>query len=335
MTKPHGPSLHGLFVGLTTLDCIYQADHPPAENEKVVAQKSLLVAGGPATNAAVAFNQFGGKFGTQAADGQAADGQTADGKGNQATLLSVIGEHSLTSVITEDLQGQGVRLVDLMPTRLAPPPVSSIVVTQATGDRTVITRNAQHMQAQATDISPDILTGIDVVLIDGHQMAVSAQIAQWAKAKDIPIVIDAGSWKPNFETVLALADVVVASANFYPPGCDTPSAVLDYLKTLNITKRAITRGSKPILYCEGNQPGEQASEVEVPQIRAVDTLAAGDIFHGSFCHFHLGHTFTEALLKASRSASFACQYWGTRDWTKIYRMADTDSEEAACKESEN
>jgi hypothetical protein len=52
-------SKQGLFVGLTTLDCLYQADSPPAANEKVVAHKSLLVAGGPATNAAVAFAQLG------------------------------------------------------------------------------------------------------------------------------------------------------------------------------------------------------------------------------------------------------------------------------------
>ncbi|MEM6869477.1 MAG: sugar kinase, partial [Cyanobacteria bacterium P01_C01_bin.121] len=45
------PKAKGLFVGMTTLDCIYRAEHPPTANEKVVAQKSLMVAGGPATNA--------------------------------------------------------------------------------------------------------------------------------------------------------------------------------------------------------------------------------------------------------------------------------------------
>ncbi|MGC1307971.1 MAG: PfkB family carbohydrate kinase [Phormidesmis sp.] len=298
---------HGLFIGLTTLDCIYQADHPPATNEKVVADKSLLVAGGPATNAAVAFSQLGGS------------------EGNQATLVSVLGEHPLTTLLREDVQGQGVALVDLAPNRLEPPPVSSIVVTAGTGNRAVVARNAENMQMAATQVSAALLEGVDVVLIDGHQMAVGAQVAHWAKAKSIPVVVDAGSWKPNFETVLALADAVVASANFFPPDCHSADQVFAYLKTLGVAQAAITQGAEPILYAEG---GDRA-EVEVPQVRAVDTLGAGDIFHGAFCHFYTTHTFTEALLKASRSASFACQYWGTRAWTKIYRMADEDEDPAS------
>ena len=49
----------GLFVGLTTLDFIYLSDRPLTENQKLVAQDYLTVAGGPATNAGVAFNYLG------------------------------------------------------------------------------------------------------------------------------------------------------------------------------------------------------------------------------------------------------------------------------------
>jgi sugar/nucleoside kinase (ribokinase family) len=293
---------HGLFVGLTTLDCLYLAEHPPAADEKVVANKSLLVAGGPATNAAVAFAALGGS------------------QGNPATLVSALGEHPLNALLREDLQSHGVTLFDLAPTRLAAPPVSSIVVSADTGDRAVVACNAVDMQAEASCVSSTLLEGIQIVLIDGHQMAVSAQMATWAKARQIPIVIDAGSWKPGFEKVLALADVVVASANFLPPQCETADDVFAYLKKLNVPQMAITRGADPILYAD--VPADDQGEIEVPKIRAADTLGAGDIFHGAFCHFYLTHTFSEALLKASRSASFACQYWGTRDWTKIYRIRE-------------
>ena len=299
-------SKRGLFVGLTTLDCLYQAGHPPAADEKVVANKSLLVAGGPATNAAVAFAQLGGK------------------EGNQAVLASVLGEHPLTILLREDLQGHGVTLADLAPKTLAPPPVSSIVVSQATGERAVVSSNAVDRQVEASQVSPDILAGVNIVLIDGHQMAVGAQIAQWAKAQQVPVVVDAGSWKPNFETVLALADGVVASAKFLPPGCATADDVFAYLQDLGVPQIAITQGGEPILYRDANNSGE----IEVPKIRAVDTLGAGDIFHGAFCHFYGRHLFEETLLKASRSASFACQYWGTRDWTKIYRMDEVGEDDA-------
>ena len=295
----------GLFVGMTTLDCLYQAKHPPAADEKVVATKSLLVSGGPATNAAVAFAQLGGS------------------QGNEALLLSAVGKHPLTTLLKEDLQEYGVTLSDLTPDRLAPPPVSSIVVTQATGERAVVSGNAVDMQVAASQVSADVLERVNIVLIDGHQMGVGAQVAQWAKAKQIPVVVDAGSWKPDFETVLSFADAVVASANFMPPGCGSADEVFVYLKSLGVAQVAITQGSKPVLFWE---EGEQKS-IEVPKIRAVDTLGAGDIFHGAFCHFYISHLFEETLLKASRSASFACQYWGTRDWTKIYRMTDEDEAE--------
>ncbi|MEM6448766.1 MAG: PfkB family carbohydrate kinase [Cyanobacteria bacterium P01_D01_bin.105] len=297
---------HGLFIGMTTLDCLYQAVHPPAADEKVVASQNLLVAGGPATNAAVTFAQIGGS------------------KGNQATLLSAVGIHPMTSLLKEDLHTYGVTLSDLTPERRLPPPVSSIVVTADTGERAVIASNALDIQVAANTLTPDILQGVNVILIDGHQMAVSAQIAEHAKAQQVPVVVDAGSWKSGFETVLTNADVVIASANFFPPVCQTTNDVFAYLEKLGVPQIAVTRGSQPILYRENGTAGE----IAVPKIRAVDTLGAGDIFHGAFCHFHLAHTFEEALLKASRSASFACQYWGTRDWTKIYRMADDEADEA-------
>jgi len=301
---------------MTTLDCIYQAEHPPAANEKVVALKSLMVAGGPATNAAVAFAQLG--------------------RENQAVLSSVLGEHPLSTLLREDLQWQGVTLADLDAGQLAPPPVSSIVVSAESGDRAVISRNAEDMQIAVDQVSETLLDGVDIVLIDGHQMAVSAQVAEWAQARQIPVVVDAGSWKPNFETVLTVADVVVASANFYPPGCTGSTEVFEYLQSQNVKKIAITQGAEPILYFDAEANDEKNGSIEVPQVRAVDTLGAGDIFHGAFCHFFLTHTFEEALMKASRTASFACQHWGTRDWTKIYRMADDENtSETSSKEIEN
>ena len=301
------PKATGLFIGVTTLDCIYQADHPPTANGKVVALKSLMVAGGPATNAAVAFAQLG--------------------RENQAVLSSVLGAHPLSTLLREDLQGQGVTLADLDRQRLGPPPVSSIVVSAASGERAIISRSAEDMQIAADQVAEDMLDGVDIVLLDGHQMAVSAQVAGWAKAKGIPVVVDAGSWKPNFETVLAIADVVVASANFYPPGCESSAQVVAYLLSQSVEKIAITQGSAPVLYFdEAAADAEKEGFVEVPQVRAVDTLGAGDIFHGAFCHFFLTHTFEEALMKASRTASFSCQHWGTRDWTKIYRMTEDEDE---------
>lgn len=278
----------GLFVGMTTLDLIYLTTRLPSKNEKIVASDYMVSAGGPATNAAVAFSYLG----------------------HQATLLSVIGSHPIRNLIVQDLESWGVAIADLDPHHLDPPPTSSILVTASTGERAVISLNATKSQVKADLLSPDVLQGVDVVLIDGHQMEIGGAIARQAKSLNIPVVVDGGSWKPNFEEVLLSADYAICSANFYPPNCHTEAEVFAYLLNLNIPHVAITRGERSVQYCSAGDRGH----LLVPQVDAVDTTGAGDIFHGAFCHFILHTNFTDALAKATEIASGSCQVFGTRRW---------------------
>ncbi|UKO97083.1 sugar kinase [Nostoc sp. UHCC 0870] len=279
---------HALFVGLITLDLIYLAESAPQNNQKLVASDYTVAAGGPATNAAVTFSYLG----------------------NQATVLGVLGSHPMTELIRGDLTIYNVAIADLDPTINTAPPVSSIIVTQSTGERAVISINAVKNPASITSIPPDILHNIDIVLIDGHQMQVGYAIAKMAKAHHIPVVIDGGSWKPGFEQVLPLVDYAVCSANFYPPNCHSQAEVFAYLRTCGIPHIAITHGEQPITYSSHGQFGS----IAVPSIPAVDTLGAGDIVHGAFCHYILQASFTDALDQAAKIAAEACKYFGTRRW---------------------
>ncbi|MBF2077184.1 MAG: sugar kinase [Synechococcales cyanobacterium T60_A2020_003] len=285
----------GLFVGLTTLDMIYRVEAPPTANQKIVASDTLLAAGGPATNGAIAFQHFG----------------------NRAMILSAVGCHPLSQMIHADVQAWDGAIADLDPQNPSPPPISSILVTETTGDRAVVSMNAVRRQAPVESI-PEELTElirtqtIAIVLIDGHQMAVGRAIALLANEACIPVVIDGGSWKPGFEAVLPLANVVIASANFHPPGCETPEEAIAYLQSLRIPHIAVSRGAEPILF----QMGTQTGEIPIPACSVVDTLGAGDILHGAFCHFYLKNTFPEALKRAAAIASRSCQFFGTRGWMR-------------------
>ncbi|WP_375472417.1 sugar kinase [uncultured Nostoc sp.] len=281
----------GLFVGLVTLDLIYLADSAPKNNQKIVATDYTVAAGGPATNAAITFSHLG----------------------NQATILGVLGSHPMTQLIRGDLANYKVAIADLEPTTDLVPPVSSIVVTQATGERAVVSINAVKTQASSASIPPDILQNVDIVLIDGHQMAVGDSIVQMAKANNIPVAIDAGSWKPGFEQILSFVDYAICSANFYPPNCQTGEDVFSYLSGFDIPHIAITHGQEPIEYLSGTKTGI----VDVPQIQAVDTLGAGDIFHGAFCHYILRQNFTDALALAANIATDSCKFFGTRCWMNL------------------
>lgn len=285
--------VQGLFVGLITLDLLYLTTELPDRNQKIVALDYTMAAGGPATNAAVTFSHLG----------------------NSAKLLGSMGRHAMTTLVFSDLQQWSVAVVDLDADRDSPLPTSSIIVNQATGERAVVSLNAAKSQAPVQAIPSGILQAIDsqaidIVLIDGHQMEVGQVIAQRAQAARVPIVIDGGSWKPGFEQVLPYADYVICSANFYPPHCHSTAEVVAYLKTLQVPHIAITQGDRPILFFSSDHTGQ----ITIPPLQPVDTLGAGDIFHGAFCHFILQSSFLEALTQAASIASYACQFFGTRQW---------------------
>lgn len=275
-------------MGLVTLDFIYLAADVPHPNQKLVAADYIFAAGGPATNAAVTFGYLG----------------------NHSTLLAVVGRHPMTNPILADLDSHQVAVRDLEPTRESPPPVSSIIVTQARGERAVISLNASKSQARPDRVAPDILQGVDILLIDGHQMAVGCHLAQMATSYHIPVAIDGGSWKPGFDKLLPFVDYAICSANFFPPGCHNPEEVMAYLADMGIPHIAITQGENPIQYLDAGSFGS----IQVPQINAIDTLGAGDIFHGAFCHYIGQHNFTDALAAAAQIASKSCLHFGTRSW---------------------
>ncbi len=286
---------YGLFVGLITLDLIYLASSPPQNNQKLVASDYTVAAGGPATNAAVAFSHLGGK----------------------AELLGILGSHPMTQLIRTDLEKYKVTITDLERFGQNPPPVSSIIVTQTTGQRAVISINAVKTQASPT-ASKDILknleantdTYIDIILIDGHQIEVGYHIAQLAKARNIPVVIDGGSWKPGFEKILPFVDFAICSANFHPPNCRTEQDTFAYLDQMGISNIAITHGEQPISYLSE----KEILTINVPKIQPTDTLGAGDIFHGAFCYYILQHSFADALSFSAKVAARSCQFFGTRRW---------------------
>lgn len=284
--------MKGLFVGLTTLDFLYLVEQVPQANQKIVAQQQGLSAGGPATNAAVTFAHFG----------------------HQAQLLSSLGRHPLVQLIHSDLQTWGVEHRDLNPHNDQVPPVSSIMVTRSSGDRAVVSINA----TQATVASPmprdldptSFLQGVDIILIDGHQIPLSQAIALTAQKQNIPVVLDGGSWKPGLETLLPWVTYALCSADFHPPQCLEPRAVFQFLRKYSIPYCAITQGPDPILY----QTAQGEGVIPLTPVTVQDTLGAGDIFHGAFCHFVGQTTFPQALEQASHIAGFACQFFGTRQW---------------------
>lgn len=260
----------GLFVGLAVLDVIQLVDAPPGPDEKIVALDQAVAAGGPAANAAVAFAALGGR----------------------ALLAAPVGAGPLAELIRADLTACGVELIDCAAAPAARgadaagPSVSSCTISAATGERSVVSTNARARPdpAPLSALSDTVAAGApapDVVLIDGHNPLLACAGLDIAERVGALRLMDAGSWKDDAADLPGRCDVVAPSARFHPPGpagaLREPADVAAWLRGRGSDAVVLTRGSAPVLWWCGGRSGSAAP----PAVGAVDTLGAGDVFHGA------------------------------------------------------
>lgn len=281
----------GLFVGLSTLDFVWRVKGYPRPNSKNVVEQRDVFAGGPAANAAVVFSALGGR----------------------ARLFTVIGSHPLSLMVRADLEALGVEVVDAAPERSGFPAMASILVSDPGGDRTVVSTAARGIPDVAFDGE---LADADVLLLDGHLRRASLEAARQARSGGIPVAYDAGTWKDGLDELLRTVDHAVCSEEFFPPGAADHPGVLRYLADLGVPYRAITRGRASVLW----ETEQERGETPVRAIEAVDTLGAGDFFHGAFA-FALtrGDGFEAALAFGAEIATRSCLQFGTRSWLATLR----------------
>ena len=281
-------SARGVFVGLSTIDVLYGVDHFPVPNSKVAANDQKLFIGGPATNAAITFSLLGGK----------------------SSLVTVAGRHTIAEVIRKELREYSIRLVDLDPDFQEVPVISSVSIDKA-GNRNVVSANTGRIPVPPGEVDLKVLHRARIVLVDGHYMERCQAWSRAAKSLGISVVLDAGSWKDGTEELLRSVDTVICSSDFLPPGCRKQSDVFDYLKARGAENIAMTRGSDPVLFSSRSSSGS----LRVPQVKAIDTLGAGDVLHGAFCYYvSIRRKFDAALGEAVRIAADSCRFRGPRAW---------------------
>jgi sugar/nucleoside kinase (ribokinase family) len=278
----------GIFAGLSTIDIIHNVTDFPTRNSKVTAQSQEIIVGGPATNAAVTFAFLGGS----------------------AKLITAVGRHAMAYPIKDECRRFGIEVFDLTPDSDAPPPISSVWVNRH-GERSVVSVNTTRMSIPSIDVDPALVNAAEVLMVDGHAMQASQAWAQAAKSAGVRVVFDGGSWKPGTDELLKSVDIAICSADFRPPGCASDEDVIAFLRTSGVADIAITHGADPVRFASARSAGT----IEVPRVEAVDTMGAGDIFHGAFCFYSAqGREFEDALREAAKMASDSCRYSGTRKW---------------------
>lgn len=210
----------GVFVGLSTLDLIQHVSPVPGPDSKATASWQQLAGGGPALNAAVTFAALGGR----------------------ATLVTRLGRSPVADLVRADLAAHAVTVVDIADIAdhadenytLA---VSAIAVDAEQGTRQIVSTDAGRVKIPCDRLPAqvaDLVGGADVVLLDGHHPdlalatlavlddaeppeAVAPHIAATSSAERVPVVLDAGRWKPAMARILPGCTDVVCSAAFRLP----------------------------------------------------------------------------------------------------------------------
>ncbi|MFW2513398.1 PfkB family carbohydrate kinase [Demequina sp. SO4-13] len=284
-----------LFAGLCTLDVIQSVDRVPGANEKVAAHEMLIAAGGPATNAAVAFAHLGG----------------------DPTLVTRLPRHPLTDIITADLAECGVTL-HAEEDGTDAPVTASIMVTRATGERAVVSPSSGTTALDQPAIPLPPVDGTGAALVDGYHPRTAIAAAKAARASGIPVLMDAGSRKPHTAEVARETDLVIASADLTTPeGSREPDEVFAWLAALGVERAVITRGGGDVLW---RTPGGSGS-VAIERVEVVDTLGAGDFFHGALTWRVATLGISDARLAediawASRAVAPSLTSFGTREWLR-------------------
>jgi sugar/nucleoside kinase (ribokinase family) len=289
----------GVFVGLATLDVIHRIAKPPAVDEKITSTAQFVAAGGPAANAAVTFAALGG----------------------DATLVTALGDDPVAALIRADLAAYGVRVVDAATGTTQAVPVSAVSVVESTGDRSVVSLDAVNSDASPPADLDDLVASADVVLVDGHHPLIACAAARLAAARDTTLVVDAGRWKPVMSDIVPYATDMVCSNDFRMPGSDDADSTAAALVRNGVRTVVTTHGGDPVEWWSNGESGS----VPVEPVEVVDTLGAGDAFHGAYAYFstQIRSGVVERIVRSARVAALRCSVIGPRAWLSKLHVEQT------------
>ena len=280
-----------LFIGLTTVDIQYFVDEFPLPNQKLKTEPPHIYVGGPAANAAITCSFLNGK----------------------ADLITCIGENAFSHFIKDDFIQNNICVFDFAENKSFSPIIASIITTIKNSDRSVISHFPAKTEYDNLAVQEFGISDYQLVMTDGFYPAIALPVCRIAHEQGIPVILDGGSWKPGIEEILSFTDVAICSEQFLPPGCNSIIDVIHYLSQKSISNSAITRGEKSIIWSDS----KNIHEIEVSKTKSIDSLGAGDIFHGAFTYFYsINGDFQESLTRASTVASYSTRYKGTREWMK-------------------
>lgn len=257
------PQIGKLVVcaGTAVIDNVYRVDRFPVTGVKTRATDFQQILGGCAANAAVAVHRLGGR----------------------ARLASVIGgphgkdltgDSILARLSHEQVDTSTVMRIDGVNSSL-----SSILIDRDAERLIVNYRDPVLSEARPQRIER-ILAGADVLLVDNRYPDFVLPIAQAARQRNMIVVLDGEQTNSPSNDLLMAATHIVFSAEGLRAAARTDDleAALHKIADLTGAFIAFTDGARDMAWLAG----DTMRTLPTFRVSAVDTLAAGDVFHGAF-----------------------------------------------------
>jgi sugar/nucleoside kinase (ribokinase family) len=248
------PTASVVCAGLATVDMLLHVPDPIIAGAKHRARDSAITTGGSAANAAAAVARLGG----------------------HALIAAVIGDDMFGEMLRADIAAMGADDA-LVQVRAGLPTPRSAVLIDAAGERTIVNHRAPELHGGGLPLPDPFPFG--AALCDTRWPAGAADLMRAARGAGVPAVLDAEAPVRHAEDALRHASHVAFSEQGledFAGGAD--GAALRRAQADLGVWVCVTRGGAPVLVHDGSG----ITEIATFSITPVDTLGAGDVWHGAF-----------------------------------------------------
>lgn len=277
-----------LCAGGAVQDIIMRVEAFPRAGEKVQASEFLVTSGGQAGNAAVAVARLGAV----------------------TRYIGALGDKNddVANTIIKTFAAEGIDVSRAIRVPGARSSVSTIML-DATGEKMIATRRNKGLSEAVPADPHGAVADLDAVLLDNRYANISLPICEAAKARAIPRVLDLDKPAPPDDPLTQGCTHVIASAD----AMRESTGLTDYVAALKKYGEgytgflAVTDGPNGVYWLDNGDVRHMAAF----KVEAVDTLGAGDTFHGGFA-YRLAETGDEidAMRFAAAAAAIKCMRFG-------------------------
>ena len=279
-----------LCVGVAVLDEIFRVETMPVPHVKTRAREFMAITGGNAANAAIAIARLGGQV-------------IFAGPFGGPAGTDMIGDRILAGLTAEGIDCSHCRRISGLMSSI------SAIAIDARGER-AITNYRDDRLAQARPQDPEALVaGADLVLADNRFPEFVLEVCAAARARGLRIVLDADQPTRHTNTLLTMCSHVVFSHEGLTATAEKNDLAegLTALRAHTSSFLGVTNGPNEMLWHEN----DRVRRMDSFSVDAIDTLGAGDVFHGAFAlALAEGRDEASAMRFASAAAALKCTRFG-------------------------